>query len=543
MSFIGDEWKPTVKQAQFLSIPWTIKEAFYGGGAGSAKTDVLIIYGIAHRLHENPRFKQVLHRRTFPELRKEIVPRTREIYSRFGATFNRGDMAWTFPRLDQFGGTGMTNQGAIIFLDHCEDENDVHKFDSMEINLWTPDELTSFTKYIYLYIGFTRTRTSDPNLPAVIRAAGMPGNVGHNFVKERFVKPYPAGGKIIVGRGGIKRVYIHATAADNPHLDPGYRQSLEALPEAEKKAKLYGDWDSYLGQVFEEFRDRHYPDEPESAIHVIEPFEIPEWWPRVVVIDWGFAAMNYVSYTAISPFKRAYTYREQGWKKTKIEDWAPYVKEYLEKEKPRKVLICRSAGQDRGQEHTIQQQVSEALGYPVELVQSSPGSRVAGKALVHEYLRWKPKPMINRLPLEMYSEEKAAWLMRNRSPNEYKAYINSFTEPEVETNLPKWQIFNECPLMIESIKACSYDKPKKNGVPIEDVAEFMGDDPYDNARYLIDAIDKYFDDAIDEYKTVQKQQDIINRLNATNNFTAYYMNMRRMESEGLNRPINRYHHR
>src|SRR5678816_1078009 len=243
------------------------------------------------------------------------------------------------------------------FLGQCEDEDDVHKYDSMEINLFSPDEITSFSEFIYLYIGFTRTRTSNPNLPAIIRTAGMPGGIGHTWVRKRLVDPSPPpnDGKIIIGRGGNKRIYIHATAADNPHLDPGYRQSLEALPEAEKRAKLYGDWNAYSGQVFDEFRDRHYPDEPENALHVIEPFDIPAYWPKIVVGDWGFAAQTWVGFAAISPKKRVYIYREMVWKKVKIEEWAPYVRQYIDSEDPRIIRFCKSAGQDRGQEHTIQQ--------------------------------------------------------------------------------------------------------------------------------------------------------------------------------------------
>ena len=70
---------------------------------------------------------------------------------------------------------------------------------------------------------------------------------------------------------------------DNPHMSKRYRMSLEALPEAEKRAKLYGDWDAYEGSVFDELRDRSYPDEPGNALHVIEPFDIPAWWPKMVI--------------------------------------------------------------------------------------------------------------------------------------------------------------------------------------------------------------------------------------------------------------------
>src|SRR3970040_2069220 len=173
-----NEWRPEAKQEIFLSVPTTIKEAFYGGGAGSGKSDVLLMYGIVHRFHENPRFKQVFMRRTIPELKREIVPRARDIYTKFGATFNGTDMAWTFPRPDQYG-SGMKNAGAMIFLGHCEEEKNVHIYDSMEISLYSPDEITSLTEYIYLYIAFERNRApKDSGLPSITRAAGMPSGLG-----------------------------------------------------------------------------------------------------------------------------------------------------------------------------------------------------------------------------------------------------------------------------------------------------------------------------------------------------------------------------
>lgn len=539
MAFTKQEWKPTPKQEIFLSLPLSIKEAMYGGGAGSAKTDILLIYGLAHGWHEQPGFKQVFMRRTFPELRNEVIPRSRQLYPKFGATLNKGDMAWTFPSPDQFGGTGMSNSGAMIFLGQCENEDDVHKYDSMEINLYTPDEITSLVEFIYLYIGFTRVRTSDPNLPAIIRGAGMPGGVGHTFVRKRFVDPAPPPNdrKIIIGKGGIKRIYVHATLADNPHIDPEYKRSLEALPEAEKRAKLYGDWNAYSGQVFDEFRDRAYPDEPENALHVIEPFDIPEWWPRIVVGDWGFAAMTWIGFGAISPSKRLYVYREMHWIRTKIEEWAPAVRELVELENPKLVKFCRSAAQERGQEHTIQQQIESALGRPIELTVNAPGSRIAGKQLIHEYLRWQPKPT-KKVDYTQYSEEKAMWVLRNKGMGEYKKYLASFDETPAETNLPKMLIFNSNPVLIEAIKACSYDKKK-----VEDIAAFDGDDPIDGLRYLVDAAEQYFELASSEFNKFQKQEMLLEKLNNTNDWTAFYRNMKSLEISDETKPVQMYHRR
>ena len=550
------EWKPNPKQELFLSIPTSIKEAFYGGGAGSGKSDVLLMYGIVHRWHENPRFKQVFMRRTNPELKREIVPRTRDIYPKFGATFNATDMAWTFPRPDQFG-SGAKNSGAMIFLGHCEEEKNVHIYDSMEISLYTPDEITSLTEYIYLYIAFERNRApKDSGLPSITRAAGMPGGMGHTFTKKRFVDPYPAGGRKIIGKGGNKRIYIHATLVDNKdHIDPTYSQSLDGRPEAEKKAKKYGDWSAYLGQVFDEFRDKHYPDEPENALHVIAPFAIPSWWPKMVIGDWGFAAMTYIGFYAISPSKRLYLYRELNWLKTKIADWAPIVKGFIGQENPKVVKFCRSAGQDRGQEHTIQQQIEEALDMPIELSTNTPGSRVAGKMLLHEYMRWKKKPVVPISEMPIYDDERARWILRNKGLIEYKIYLAMFEPPIEEGDIPKLQIFccdednhdghpNCCPVMIDSIKACNYDKPRNNK-PAEDVAEFEGDDPYDDIRYACDSAERYFVEAVDEFAKIQKQAHMLERLNNTQDWTAYYRNMRQIESNngGMNQGVSRFHRR
>lgn len=538
-----NEWKPEPKQELFLSIPTTIKEAFYGGGAGSGKSDVLLLYGIVHRWHENPYFKQVFMRRTYPELRNEIIPRSRELYRKFGATLNKTEMCWTFPRPDQYGGTGGSNAGSMIFLGHCENEDDVHNYDTMQINLFTPDELTSITEWIYLYIGFQRVRSPVPELPAIIRAAGMPGGIGHTWTYKRFIKPNPQGGKIIVGRGGNKRIYIHATLDDNRYIDPTYKQSLNGITiDAERKAKLYGDWDAYQGQVFDEFRDRKFEDEPDNAIHVVPEFEIPAWWPRIVIGDWGFAAMTWIGYAAISPHKRVYIYREQYWVKTKIADWAPAVKHYIDKEHPRLIRFCKSAGQDRGQEHTIQQQIEEELGQSIELSNNTPGSRIAGKVLIHEYLRWMPKPVNPTAELTPYDEEYAMWIMRNRGMIEYKSYIDSFAPQVPEGNLPKLQIFkDQCPILVEAIKACSYDKPKNNK-PAEDIAEFEGDDPIDGLRYLVDAAESFFDDANEEFKKIQKQEALVQRLNNSNDWTAFYRNMAKAEVSVEIKPVSRYRH-
>ena len=537
------EWKPFPKQELFMALPDSIKEAFYGGGAGSAKTETLMMLLLARGWHENPKFKQLFLRRTNPELKTEIIPRMKQIYPRFGATWNGQDLTWTFPAPDQYGSGLRGNAGAVITCGHCETEDDVHRYDGMEINLFTPDELTSLTQWIFLYIGYTRTRAPlGSGLPEIIRAGGMPGDIGHSWVKKRLVDPAPGGSKVIIGRGGNKRIYIHATYLDNPHLGPAYGQTLAGLPEAERKAKL-GDWEAYQGQVFDEFRERLYHDEPENALHMIEPFEIPEWWPKMVIGDWGYRAMTYVGFFAISPNGRLYLYRELAFRAQKIATWTPHVKDYIERENPRAVKFCRSAAQERGLEHTVQSQIEDGLGRYVELSVNSAGARVSGKLLVHEYLRWKQKPIIPPSELPKFDEGYAQWLYRNKSQADYKAYIHLFDAPVPENNLPKLQIFKQCTLMKVAIQSCVYEKAGKDGKPPEDVAEFPDDDPYDTLRYACDSADRYFEESADEFSRIQEQEKLIQTLKNTNDWTAFYRNMNKVESEHRSIGVAAFHRR
>ncbi len=539
-----NEWRPTKKQILFLSIPLSVKEAFYAGALGAGKTDVLLLYPILNRWHEDTEFKGIFLRRTFPELKNEVIPRSKRLFRLVGGLYNKNDKVWEF-------GTGLNRSkspqgaGALFFFGHCENEDDVHNYDSMQPNYAAFDELTSFTEWQYLYITLERVRKKKfSNLPMIARAASNPGNTGHNWVRKRFIDPCPDGGKLIRNPSGIKRIFIPATVYDNPHIDPEYLKSLEALPEAEKQAKLHGRWDAYEGSVFDEFRDKRYPDEPKNALHVIPSFDIPEWWPKIVVGDWGYAAMCWIGYAAISPNRRVYLYREQTFLRKKIEEWAPYVKQYIDAENPRLVKFCRSAGQDRGQEQTIQEQISTALDFPIDLVNSSPGSRVAGKQLLHEYLRWRTKHVPEGDEIKEFDQGYADWLFRNRSPREHQSYLDSFKPVDPETNIPKLQIFNNCnaekkiPEVVNSVKACVYDKVK-----VEDVAEFSGDDPYDGVRYLVDSVERYFDESEAEFTRVQQQEHLVEKLNNTSDWTAFYRNMRTMESgsESEIQPVRRFH--
>lgn len=515
-------WKPTPKQNSVLQLPDTIFEALGGGAAGGGKTDLGIMIPAIREHVNHPKYKALIMRRTMTDLEKEIIPRQHEWYGPMGAVYNETKKVWKFA------------SGARIQNGHAEREENVRKYDSAEYNYIDWDEATHFTKFQYLYLSLSRCRSSSPDLPAFVRAFTNPGNVGHGFFKQRFVDPCIYGRKIIIDKiTKQKRIYIPFLGIDNPNLsinDPGYLKRLEGLPEIEKRAKLYGDWSSYEGQVFSEFRVMHLPGEPDNAVHVVKPFAIPDWWPKILVIDWGYDAMTFAIWAAISPAGRLIIYRTWAWVKTNISVWAADCRRISGSESYEDFVLCHSAGNHHGQDETIQEQVSKAFDDKF-IIRLADRDRIGGKNLVHEYLRWEQRPQMRTPELE-YDPDLAASLLRKHGQSKYEEYLNLFVPQEPETNLPKLIIFDKGPEgrenkeLIDVIPACA---PKATNP--EDVEEFPGDDPYDALRMAVKSTHRYVDQSKEEFERRARIQKVVDELHATQNQTAYYLNMAKLEAD------------
>lgn len=532
-------WKPSNRQEEFISIPDSVREGFYGGAAGGGKSEVLLMLPIARRFYEAPRFKGILFRRTFPELEKSLILRSESdgFYKGSGAEYNRQLRRWKWP------------SGAILDFGYAEHENDVRRYDTTEYNYIGWDELTSFTEFQYMYITMSRLRTSDTNLPTIARAGSNPGNVGHGWVRKRFVEPAPYGTLIRDRKTSQLRIFIQSLPTDNPYLmaaDPNYIRALEMLPEAEKRAKLYGDWWTFSGQVFDDWRMEPFQDEPLNARHVIPAFQIPPYWPRILAVDWGFTAMTWAGWFAAAPTKRAYLYREYTCTKTKISDWASMVGRLSQNERLSDAVLDPSGWQKSGVEKTVAEQIMESSGLTFRCADND---RLGGKTLMQEYLRWKPKPP-KFIPPGGFDSEYAEKLLRWKGPDVYANYCEQFLPEPEETNLPKLQVFGANPVedfgtapeFIKAIPLCVYntDDDNKNK---EDVAEFEGDDPYDGGRYGIKAVDRYFNLAVKNFEGVQRRDKILTQFAQTGDYTTLHRQMENLEREEKNRnkPMRRFH--
>lgn len=519
------EIKPHGRQEQFLEIPDEVFEALYGGAAYGGKSFILTLLPLIRGFYKFRGFKGIILRRKFPDLEREIIRLSKEYYPLTGAVYNETKHSWEWKEY-----------GSYVDFGHVQHSSDIRMYDSAQYNYCAFDELTHFEEAPYLYMVGSRVRPGSSFNIAIVRNGSNPGGVGQTFVYNRFVRPCEDGYVLINDKKtGLKRMFIPALPQDNPYgmaYDPRYLDKLEILPEAEKRAKKYGDWHAFEGSVFPEFRPIKFPGEPDNALHVIEPFTVPEWWPKILSIDWGKRAMCHAMWAAISPENKVFVYRERGWVGKDVPYWASEVRELSHKENIVSFILCGSAWQERGVE-TIAEQVQRYSGLVPSSSDNSPGSRIAGIQLIHDFLRWEQHRLL-KSPEEFFELAKAQEIYRKFGQEAVEKYKSLFYDEEEQKNLPRLQFFDTCNVMIDgnekgiiqTIPVCVHDDKRK-----EDIAEFDGDDPIDNLRYLCKAVNRYCYGEGPELLRRKQIQGVIETYESTQDTTRFYRQMERIESK------------
>ena len=352
----------TKKQKAFMDADAT--EVLFGGAAGGGKSYGQLVDALITALRY-PGSKQLILRRSFAELEKSLIRTSLSLFPQRIYRFNASTHVGRF------------QNGSCIDFGYCAAENDVYQYQSAEYDTVRFDELTHFTEAQYLYL-ISRVRGANA-FPKQIKSSTNPGGIGHGWVKARFVDPSPPGAPF-TGTDGMSRIFLPSLLSDNRFLsegDPDYKKRLLSLPEREKKALLFGDWNIFDGQYFSEFS---------TAKHTCEPFEIPHAWRKYRTVDYGLDRLACL-WIAVSPEGRAYVYREYCASDLPIGEAAAAILERTPKHEEIYATLAPPDLFSRSQE-SGKSKASLFASYGVHFTKSS-NNREAGWLSVKEMLRQK----------------------------------------------------------------------------------------------------------------------------------------------------------
>ena len=154
-----------------------------------------------------------------------------------------------------------------------------------------------------------------------------------------------------------------------------YRKALLGEDNPAFKEQYLGEWVFYGGLVYPQFQE---------SLHVIEPFDIPESWPRIRGIDFGHRDPFVCLWAAIGPEGELYFYREyyttEG---APIKQHAEFIKEYSKGENMKQTIADPSG-----------KQAIEDLAYNGIGCNIANNDRQAGRMRVQEYLLPTPDGVV-----------------------------------------------------------------------------------------------------------------------------------------------------
>lgn len=244
--------------------------------------------------------KILIVRRTFPELvNNHINPLRGKLHG--VARYNKTEKVFTF------------SNGSTIKFGYCNADKDLDQYQGAEYDVIFLDEATQLQEMWIKKITACVRGVND--FPKRIYYTCNPGGASHGYFKRLFIdRNYEE------GENPEDYCFIQSLVTDNKALmasQPDYIKQLEALPPKLRDAWLYGRWDVYEGQFFEDFRTTPDPQKCADAgistedarkqhrwTHVIDPFDLSKGecrgWNIVRSYDFGYARPFSCAWWAVS---------------------------------------------------------------------------------------------------------------------------------------------------------------------------------------------------------------------------------------------------
>jgi phage terminase large subunit len=280
--------------------------SLFSGGFGSGKTVALVLKAILLSQMMPGNFG-LIGRLTYPELRDT----TQKTFFEFcppdwyaesnGGVWNKSE---NYIRL---------YNGSEIIFRHLDTISEKELL-SLNLGFFGIDQAEEISESVFHVLQSRLRRNNIPRRYGFL----ICNPAGHNWLWNRF---HPESKERMRDSH-----YVESTTYDNKrNLPEDYIKHMEDSysPEMVKRF-LYGSWDVFEGQVFVEF---------DKKVHVIDPFEIPEHWEKLVSIDHGLVNPTAVLFGAIDQDGNIFIFDEHYQAERPVSYHADIIKKRIEGQK------------------------------------------------------------------------------------------------------------------------------------------------------------------------------------------------------------------
>jgi len=221
-----------------LAIDNECRQLLYGGSAGSGKSFLGCDWQIKRRL-KYPGTRGLIGRAELKKLRLSTLATFFELCTKYNLIAGKH---FTYNGQDHV--INWYNGSQIILMDLADmpSDPDFGRFGSLEITDYFVDEASEVTeKCINILNSRVRYKLINDNPKGLLTCNPHKGWLYREFFDAQ-------------RNGSIRkdRRFIQALPTDNPHISPVYIESLQMLPDIDRKRLLEGDWD------YDETKDRLY---------------------------------------------------------------------------------------------------------------------------------------------------------------------------------------------------------------------------------------------------------------------------------------------
>ena len=222
----------------YLAIDNECRQLLYGGSAGSGKSFLGCDWQIKRRL-KYPGTRGLIGRAELKKLRLSTLATFFELCTKYNLIAGKH---FTYNGQDHV--INWFNGSQIILMDLADmpSDPDFGRFGSLEITDYFVDEASEVSeKCVNILNSRVRYKLINDNPKGLLTCNPHKGWLYREFFDAQ-------------RNGSIRkdRRFIQALPTDNPHISPVYIESLQMLPDIDRKRLLEGDWD------YDETKDRLY---------------------------------------------------------------------------------------------------------------------------------------------------------------------------------------------------------------------------------------------------------------------------------------------